>query len=252
MFSPFDLLIVGCLVFFSYTAQAMTGFGSIVIALTIGSLLFPIRALIPVLVALNMPLCIWILYKQYKEIDQKFLWLSILPLMTVGLIIGVIVDQQLEGPTLRRIFGSIILFFAIRELYLLLFNRKSPKQEQERLSFFSRAINWFWILVAGLVHGIYASGGPPLVYALSRSQLSRSGFRATLTAVWLILNGALLVLYLYDGRFGGEETKQFFALLIAIPLALKAGEWLHTRVSERSFRLTLQGLLALSAAALLV
>lgn len=252
MFSPFDLLIIGILVFFSYTAQAMTGFGSIVIALTIGSLLFPIRSLIPVLVALNMPLCIWILYKQYKEIDQKFLWLSILPLMAIGLVVGIIVDHQIEGPTLRRIFGAIILAFALRELFLLLLSRKPANAENKPLSLFSRIVNWFWILIAGLVHGIYASGGPPLVYALSRSQLSRSAFRATLTAVWLLLNGALLILYLYDGRFGGEETKQFFALLITIPLALKAGEWLHTRVSERSFRLTLQGLLALSAAALLV
>ena len=241
------LLILGCLVFFSYTAQAMTGFGSIVIAVTIGSLFFPIRSMLPVLVALNMPLCLWILYKQHQEIDYRFLLRQILPLMSIGVVIGLLVDRLIEGPLLRQIFGGIILAFSIREL-LILFSKKEDSVAKRGWMLISQ----FWILIAGLVHGIYASGGPPLVYALSKTSMSRQTFRATLTAVWLVLNGVLLGVYIGDGRFAYNESIQFLFLLPTIPVALWSGEKLHKRVSERSFRITLQGLLALSAAALLV
>jgi len=246
-----DLLLLGSLVFFSYTAQAMTGFGSIVVALTVGSLFFPIRTILPVLVALNIPLCLWILYKKHSEIDVRFLLLRILPLMGMGVIVGVLLDEQLEGPILRRMFGVLILGFSLRELYLLFFKKEQMKADETQ-THASSVIGSFWILIAGVIHGIYASGGPPLVHALSRMSMTRQAFRATLTAVWLILNGALLGLYFANGRFAGEESRQFLLLLPAIPLALRAGEWLHGRVSERSFRITLQGLLALSAGALLV
>lgn len=242
-----DLLLLGLLVFFSYTAQAMTGFGSIVVALTAGSLFFPIRTILPVLVALNIPLCLWILYKKHSEIDVRFLLLRILPLMGTGMIVGVLLEEQLEGPVLRRLFGVLILGFSLRELYLLFFKKELRMADDTQTS---RAIGSFWILTAGVIHGIYASGGPPLVHALSR--MSRQAFRATLAAVWLILNGTLLGLYFLNGRFAAEESRQFLLLLPAIPPALLAGEWLHGRVSERSFRITLQGLLALSAGALLV
>lgn len=224
----------------------MTGFGSIVVALTVGSLFFPIRSILPVLVALNIPLCLWILWKKYKDVDIRFLFLQVMPLMGAGVVIGLLLDEQLEGPVLRRLFGLLILGFSLRELYQLFFKKEQAPVTANRL------ISQFWILMAGIIHGIYASGGPPLVHAVSRMQMSRQTFRATLTAVWLILNGILLGVYVNNGRFAGEETRQFLWLLPAIPLALRAGEWLHGRVSERAFRITLQGLLALSAGALLV
>jgi len=42
------------IVFFSYTTQAMSGFGSTILALTLGIHLYPIEVLLPVLVPLDM------------------------------------------------------------------------------------------------------------------------------------------------------------------------------------------------------
>jgi hypothetical protein len=44
---------------------------------------------------------------------------------------------------------------------------------------------------AGLVHGMYTTGGPLLVYALGREGLSKHVFRSTVTAVWLVFNVGL-------------------------------------------------------------
>ncbi|HRP70916.1 MAG TPA: hypothetical protein PLY93_15440, partial [Turneriella sp.] len=84
-----------------------------------------------------------------------------------------------------------------------------------------------------------------------RTPMNRAAFRATLTAVWLILNAALFVVYILNGTFTMHEGLTFLYLLPTIPLALKVGGCLHTRVSEWWFRISLQSLLLLSAAALL-
>ncbi|MBE7439295.1 MAG: sulfite exporter TauE/SafE family protein [Spirochaetales bacterium] len=240
-----DLLLLAGLVFFAYTAQAMTGFGSVVIALTLGALFFPMRAILPVLVALNLPLCLWIVYRQRSHIDRPLLFGKILPFMALGGVIGILLESRLEGPVLRQGFGLLILSFALYELwYLLLRPDRAPRQS-------ARFVSSAWMLLAGLFHGIYASGGPALVQALGSQGLGRQVFRATLMAVWLLLNGLLLGWYVFDGRFAGPETRQFLLLLPTIPLALRAGDWLHWRISERLFRITLQLILALSALALL-
>ena len=239
-----DLFLLAGLVFFAYTAQAMTGFGSVVIALTLGALFFPMRAILPVLVALNLPLCLWIVYRQGKFIDQRLLLGRILPFMAAGGIVGILLESRLEGPLLRQGFGLLILSFALYDLYRLW---QDTPAHAPRGGFFSGS----WMLMAGFFHGLYASGGPALVQALGSRGLDRQVFRATLMAVWLLLNGLLLSWYIYEGRFGFSEARQFVLLLPAIPLALKSGEWLHWRVSERSFRIVIQLTLALSALALL-
>ena len=45
---------LGGFILLAYTLEAITGFGSIVIALSLGALLLPIEQLLPVLVPLNI------------------------------------------------------------------------------------------------------------------------------------------------------------------------------------------------------
>ena len=52
LLSPWVLL--GLFVLLAYTTEAMTGFGSIVIALSLGALVLPLDTLMPVLVPLNL------------------------------------------------------------------------------------------------------------------------------------------------------------------------------------------------------
>src|SRR5690554_6212859 len=47
-------LWIGLFVLLSYTVEAVTGFGSLVIALALGALLLPVAELLPVLVPLNV------------------------------------------------------------------------------------------------------------------------------------------------------------------------------------------------------
>src|SRR5690554_483941 len=50
-------LWIGLFVLLSYTVEAVTGFGSLVIALALGALLLPVAELVPVLVPLHVLVC---------------------------------------------------------------------------------------------------------------------------------------------------------------------------------------------------
>ena len=236
-----EILVLAPIVLFSFTIQAMTGFGSVVIALTLAALLFPIPRLLPILVALNLPLCVYIVVKQWHSINWKAL-VAVFPLMTVGLGIGVVLTPMLDGPLLRKVFGAIVVLFALREIFLLVRGRPVVA--------LSGPVFQAWMLTSGVVHGLYASGGPPLVYALSRRIADKGVFRASLMFVWLVFNVVLFAVYLLQGRWTAELSVETGILLATIPIGLWAGEFLHHRVPDRAFRLTVQVTLVLAGGAL--
>ena len=236
-----EILILAPIILFAFTIQAMTGFGSVVIALTIAALLFPIPRLLPILVALNLPLCIYIVARHWRLVDWKAL-LAVFPVMTVGLGIGVYLTPMLDGPLLRKVFGALVVLFAAREVFLLI--RARPTVPLNGVVFQA------WMLTSGVVHGLYASGGPPLVYALSRRVKDKGVFRVSLMFVWLVFNVVLFGIYVYQGRWSGELALETSILLVTIPIGLWAGELLHHRVPDRAFRLTVQATLIVAGAAL--
>ncbi len=236
------LWLGGCILV-AYTIEAMSGFGSIVIALSMAALFLPMETLLPVLAALNVLMSSWLLSRHGRHIDKALLFKTILPLMSLGTVAGIALRDLLSGPWLKLGFALLLLWFAGRELWRLrLAQSPRPHGELKTGSF---------IGFAGITHGLFASGGPLLVYALAGRQLDKATFRATLIAVWWSLNLLLSVVFFWQGR-----------LLPALPqIALYSpllfiGVWLgglwHQRLDEGRFRQMIYGLLLLTGLALLL
>lgn len=90
---------------------------------------------------------------------------------------------------------------------------------------------------AGVVHGVFASGGPLLVYVLGRSTLDKGAFRSTLAAVWLILDLVLIATYASSGRLRAGTVLSAAVLIPSLLVAAVAGEWAHARLDQRRFKL---------------
>ncbi len=241
----FDLpfILLGLIVFLSYTTQAITGFGSTVIALTLGAQFYTIPELLPVLVALNLPLCAWVVARNPRQVDRNMLVKGIFPWMTLGFVIGVLVAGILAGDVMKKAFGGLVIVVSAIELFGMWKGKVG--------AMLSPAAFRTWVVGAGLTQGVYASGGPMLVYAVSKTGLDRSRFRATLLAVWLIFNGALLVTYLARGNWDSTAGMRTLALLPLIPLGIVVGDWLHHKVPEKGFTYLVHTCLLIAGAALL-
>lgn len=235
-------MLLGVFILLAYTAEAMTGFGSIVIALSLGALLFPIEWLQTILVPLNICMTGFLAYKYRRQIDAALLGRLVLPAMLVGTLVGFASRGLLAGAALKGLFAVLILWFALRELGKL----KHVAAARPRPLWLSRLI----VFTAGVTHGWFASGGPLLVYGMAGMSLDKARFRATLIVVWFVLNSVLTVLYAYQGALALVWT-EILVYLPLIPLGIFLGEKLHHHIDELGFRRWIYRLLVLAAVGLL-
>ena len=234
-----NLIWLALIVLVSYTTQAMSGFGSTILALTLGIQLYPIETLLPVLVPLDMLVNLYLVTRHASHVNRRLLSRSILPLMGIGVIAGIVVFQFAQGLILKKIFGLLVILLSARELNRLV--RKHS--DQKTLSGLESTV---CTVVAGFVHGIYASGGPLLIYALGKLNLPKSVFRSTLAAVWLFFSIILTGSYLIAGEFSRESLRLIAILLPVIIVGLLLGEWLHHHIDEYPFRIFVFSVLLLA------
>lgn len=235
-----SFILFSCFAFLSYFSAAFAGFGGVIIVLTLGAHLYPIKWMLPILLPLTLIANAYIFVRHHKYIDTGVLFKRILPFMGTGLVIGFTLFNLLHGELLRKGFGVLVILVAIRELINLI----SGKQEKDlRLP---RWLSTAYIFAAGLIHGVYASGGPVLVYTVNKMQLEKSVFRSTLSMVWLSMNIFLTASYAIAGKVNLESLKVSAYLLPSLIIGVLAGEILHQRIPERFFKMAVFVLLMLS------
>lgn len=235
-------LLLGVFVLVSYTVEAMTGFGSIVIAMSLGALVLPIPTLLPVLAPLNIFMSGYLSWRYRRHVDRDLLLRVILPLMGVGTISGYLLRPELDDTLLKPLFGLLVIWFALRALWQS--TQSVPASPHPR---------WWtrlWIFGAGMTHGLFASGGPLLVYALAGVGLNKAGFRATLILVWFTLNSALTIAFAFDGTL--QPALAHIALFVPVLLlGVFVGDHLHHRIDEFWFKRCIYGVLLIAGVALL-
>ncbi|AFU98443.1 sulfite exporter TauE/SafE family protein [Simiduia agarivorans] len=235
--------LIGLFILISYTLEAITGFGSIVIALSLGALILPMDQLLPVLVPLNIFMSGFLVVKHRQHILWPLLLKIIAPLMVLGTIAGAWLRPALAGGLLAVLFAVVIAVFGARELYRSF--GANPVQAHPRW------LNQLLMAGAGLTHGLFASGGPLLVFALAGTHANKSQMRATLLAVWFSLNCLLTLLFLLDGQLLPVLPK----ILMFLPLLLVGvwlGEKLHHALSDLAFRRLIYSILLTTGLLLLL
>ena len=223
----------------AFAAEATTGFGATVIALALGIHLFPLGELLPVFVPLGLFVSSWLALRGRAHVDRRLLLKRILPWMGLGLGVGLLVFERASHELLRKAFGAFVVGLASLELWRLL--RESQVAREIPPPAATAAL-----LGAGVMHGMFSTGGPLLVWALGKTLPEKRAFRATLSCVWLALGSALTAAYALGGRLDGGTLRATAALLPVLGVAIGVGEWAHHRLDERRFRVLVYALLLAS------
>lgn len=241
------LLALAVVVFLAYAVQTVTGFGSMLLCVTFGAHLLDIQTLVTLAVPISLIQTGYIALRHRRFIEWPLLLRRVLPLMGVGLAAGLVAQGALGGdPLLRYAFGAMVFVLAARELWVLHGSTVTDRAKAPP------AASMAAMLGAGVIHGIYATGGPLLVYAVGREDLDKHRFRATLSMVWLVLGLALAAAFLGEGRYDLATGLDILVLLPAVPLGIVLGEWLHAKVEERRFKTTVFALLIAASVSLLL
>ncbi len=238
--APVALMVI---VAVAFSAEAITGFGATVLTVAMGAHLMPLAVLLPAYVPVNFLLSAWLLARHHRHLDRPLLLRRVLPLVGSGMVLGLLLYRLQPGKSLLIGFGAFVALLAALELWRIA--RRAPGRPpgvwQTRVA----------LVAGGIVHGVYGSGGPLIVYATSKSIADKSAFRVTLSALWLVLGAVLMAHYAMLGQLTTATLLTSVSLLPALGLALLMGEKLHHRVPEAPFRVLVYALLLVAAVSLL-
>ena len=206
--------------------QAITGFAGTLLAMPASIMLVGADNAKVLLNMVTMATCIILAVRNRKYIQWKIL-LRILVFMAVGMIAGVLLFDLIELDLLLNLYGAMILVIAIMNL---------AGKQIKKITLWAGVIV---LLVSGIIHGMFLSGGGLLVVYATIVLKDKNEFRATISSVWVVLNTVLLI----QQFASGQVTRQngLFALAACIPAlaGVFIGNKLHNKMSGTAFmRLT--------------
>lgn len=239
--SDFALALI---VLLAYTTQAISGFGSTVITVTLAALWLPITDILPISLLLNVPFSGWLLWQERAHAQWRLLAREIMPLMIVGAAIGVALIPLLAASgTMKHLYGALIIALSLLDLWRL------RRQHMHRFAMPTRLAMTFG---SGIAQGLYGSGGPLLAAAMAGSGLSKAASRATMIMVWFTVNTALTIWLFIKGHYTHDLQVTSAWLFPLTMLGLLVGNHLHERIDERQFRLLIDVLLLIAGLGLLL
>lgn len=238
-----SLFLLGCILILAHTAETFLGFGATLIALALGVHLIPLETLVPVLVILALLQSLWLVVRWFRHIKWRVLLRQILPAAGIGIPIGIWGRGLADEAQLRMILGAFIVAVSSMEL-VSVFRRRTAREE----------LRWYYripVLVAGgIFHGLFATGGPLIVYYASRQLKSQASFRATLSMLWLILNTVLLINFWMLGQIDFQTLEMTAVVLPGLVAGILVGSFI--RAKELIFRAVTYALLLSNGLVLLV
>lgn len=242
--SPEVVLPLALVCTLAFTIETALGFGATLITVALGSFFLDLSEILPALVPLNLVLSSYLVVRYAKHVERRFLVTRLLPFMALGLPIGIFAFGALDASMLKRAFGVFLVGVSGLELYRM--RVASPVKHLDAWS--ERAL----LVAGGAIHGAFATGGPMAVYVTSRVVEDKNAYRATLSALWTILNLAMLASYGWQGALDGSAAGLAIGLAPSIAIGMTLGELLHARVPARTFRGIVFGMLAVAGLVLVL
>jgi len=228
--------------------QGITGFAGTILALPPGIMLVGIEVARPILNILGIYAGLYVFITQRKHINWKELR-KVVIIMFFGILAGIFMKNILvkQDYILYKLLGVFVLGLSISGFLKL--KKKDEVKSTDKASSVKSSI---LLIGAGVVHGIFVSGGPLLIGYFSKTLKDKVQFRATISTVWIVLNTVILLDDIRCGLWTGSLVK---IQIITIPFLLVGmiiGTKLYKSMSQLLFMKLTYILLFISGVSLLV
>ena len=209
-------------IFLTNIIQAITGFAGTVLAMPFSILLVGQDFARPILNVVALLVCVVVMVTHHKNIEWKTFLYIIIPTL-IGMVGGIFLREFVTSRYFLKFYGLIICLVST----LFFFKPNPPK--------LPRWLEIMALLGAGVMHGMFVSGGPLVILAVKSKINDKEKFRSTLVVVWVILNSILLG---EDLIMMNWTLDMLWVLLIAIPtiaLSLLIGKLLFKKFNNDAF-----------------
>lgn len=225
--------------FVANTVQAITGFAGTVLAMPFSILLIGADDAKVVLGIMALVSCLWIAVAGRRSINWREL-VRIIVFMAIGMVAGYALYAVCPARPLQRCYGIVIMAIA-------LVNLVHPIRGD-----LPQPLMIAILLAAGVMHGMFVSGGALLVVYAAARLPDKDAFRATVSSVWVALNTLMLITQVGAGQVTAHTLALTGLGMPALVLALALGSWLARRISQKGFLTLSYVLLLISGASIAV
>lgn len=208
--------------FLSNTLQTVTGFAGTLLAMPFSIRLVGVEQAKTVLNIFTMAACFLITVQNRKYIDWKIL-VRMIGGMLAGMLAGIWLFQLIPLQILLKLYASLIILIALKKM---LFKKEIPLP------------SWAMpviLLGAGIIHGMFISGGALLVVYAVNVLKDKETFRATIAPVWVILNAILCVSHYQSGYYTTDTLVVTGFSMIPLVFSIAVGNLIYKKVSQRQF-----------------
>ena len=238
-------------VFLANVIQGITGFAGTILAMPFSVRLVGMDVAVPVLNVLGLLSGIYVFAGNRKHVDTKEIK-RMLAVTVPAVIAGILIKYWLSARpgVLYMVLGAVVTATALLGLWKM-FVRKSADEDPagadtekgpirtytddakrpQNISLTSILI----LAASGLVHGMFVCGGPLLISYLALRIKDKTAFRATISTVWIFLNGIILISQMIQGAWNADLLR---VQLISVPFLLAGmllGGVLYRHMSQRTF-----------------
>ena len=235
-------------VFLSNIIQGITGFAGTLLAMPFSLRLVGADIAVPVLNFLGFVSGLYVFIPNRDKVVLREMK-QVVTIMIPFMFLGVLIRERLmeQQRILYLILGVLVIFMAIRGLKDAFF--KQDEKDKKPLSEVAMKVI---LILSGIIHGMFVSGGSLLVIYMAERLDDKTAFRSTLSAVWVILNGILLVTQIFSGDITGEVAMNQLIALPVLFLAMYIGSVLFRRMEQRTFLIITYILLIISGISLFI
>ncbi len=209
-------LLFWLILFAANVIQAITGFAGTVLAMPFSIILLGENEAKVILNLMALASGI-----PSPVINRKHIrWTELLKIsvfMTAGMLISLLIKQVITSDELLiRIYGIVIIFIAVKNLIV----RDQKKH--------SAVVLYAVLILAGILHGLFVSGGALLVVYAAQVLDDKDEFRATVSSVWIVLNTIII-----SGQIRDRTLMTADPLRTAVGIIiLFAATWLGNRIGK--------------------
>ena len=201
------IILFAMIVMSTYLIEGIIGFGGTLLALPLASNVVGMKTAVDVLVIVVLFASAWVSIRDRDYIDKKVLK-CILLFMLPGLPLGMWLFNVLPEKPLKIALGFFMIFVGIKGLYSAFKSAKASSTHSKKLSSLTKCFMPLSLFLGGIIHGAFTCGGPFVVIYAKKEITHKTSFRATLCALWTLLNGIMLFM-----SFLGHNMSQEIILL---------------------------------------
>ena len=224
---------------FGVFVQALAGFGGTLLSMPLGIMLMGIDLTKPVMTIVAWITGVIVVVTEYKHINKREL-IKMVAVMLAGVLIGLWLTGRVQLQFLLIIYAVVVAGIGIKKLFF-----KQKKEAPPVLQNISLGI-------AGLMQGLFVSGGSFLaVYSVAKLK-DKQEFRATSNAVWAIINTVMITTYGISGALTADVLKMSAIAVIPTLAAVWLGGALTKKVKQSTFLKVVYVILIFSGAVLLI